>query len=148
MPEPANPFVEHCCELLAGMGAVRAKRMFGGHGLYADEIFLALVTGETLYLKADATTCSAFEAAGCRPFTFETRGKQVATSYWSAPESALESADQMQPWARLALEAALRARAEKPASPRRKTAAAVVAPQASPRKAAAKKSAPRSRTSK
>ena len=148
MPQPADRFVEHCLELLAGIGAARAKRMFGGTGLYLDGIFLALVAAETLYLKTDATTCAAFEAAGCRPFAFQARGKEVVTGYWSAPDSALESPAQMQPWARLALEAALRARTAKPASPRRRPAAAVDATQARPRKAPAKTSARRSRTAK
>ncbi len=146
MPSAADPFVEHCRELLAGIGAVRSKRMFGGHGLYADGIFLALVLGETLYLKTDAVTAAAFEAAGGRPFAFHARGKEVATSYRSAPEAALESAGQMQPWARLALEAALRARAAKPASPRRRTAAAAPAKKAKPRKPVAKTPAAKSRS--
>jgi DNA transformation protein and related proteins len=36
-------FVDHCAELLAPLGAVRVKRMFGGWGLYVDDIFLALI---------------------------------------------------------------------------------------------------------
>ena len=141
MPRPADPFVEHCRELLGGIGTVRVARMFGGHGLYVDAIFVALVAGDTLYLKTDAATTPAFEAAGCHPFAFEARGKRVVTGYRSAPDAALESADQMQPWARLALEAALRARAAKRASPRRKSAAAAPAKKAKPRLAAAKTSA-------
>lgn len=148
MPRPADPFVEHCRELFSGLGAVRVTRMFGGHGLYVDGIFLALVAGETLYLKTDAVTTAAFAAAGCRPFAFHARGKEVETSYLSAPEAALESVAQMQPWARLALEAALRARAAKPASPRRRTAAAAPASLAKPRKTAVKTSTRRSRTPK
>ncbi|MEO6408485.1 MAG: TfoX/Sxy family protein [Burkholderiaceae bacterium] len=148
MPARPNPFVEHCVELFACTGTVRARRMFGGTGLDVEGIFLALVAGETLYLKTDDATRAAFQNAGCRPFQFQVRDKQVVTGYWSAPEAALESAGQMQPWARLALEAALRARAAKPASPRRRTAAAATASEASPRKPAAKTSARRSRTAK
>ena len=121
-----NEFVAHCAELLAPLGTVRTRRMFGGHGFYVDDIFIALIADERLYLKADALTRPAFEAAGCAPFTFEkTRAggvESVATSYFSAPEEAMESPPLMQPWARLALAAALRARATKPraASPVRK----------------------------
>jgi DNA transformation protein len=39
----------------------------------------------------------------------------VPMSYWSVPEAALDSAEAMQPWARLALEAAARAATAKPA---------------------------------
>ncbi len=112
-----NELVEHCRELLAPLGAVRVKRMFGGHGFYVDELFIALIAFGRLYLKADASTRARFEAAGCEPFVYETqkssKDKPVTMSYFTAPEDAMESPAFMQPWARLALEAALRARAAK-----------------------------------
>ncbi|MBC8056465.1 MAG: TfoX/Sxy family protein, partial [Rhizobiales bacterium] len=114
MPAAPNEFVAHCVELLAPLGAVRSRRMFGGHGLYVDDLFVALIAFERLYLKADALTRSAFESAACAPFVYEGGGKTVTMSYFSAPEDAMESPPAMQPWARLALAAALRARAAKP----------------------------------
>ncbi len=131
MPSLPTEFVAHCVELLSPLGAVRTRRMFGGHGFYVDDVFIALIAQQRLYLKADALTRSAFEGAGATPFTFEKARsgsvESVATSYFSAPEDAMESPPLMQPWARLALAAALRARAAKPratrpvrkASPRR-----------------------------
>jgi DNA transformation protein and related proteins len=121
----ADQFVAHCLELLAPLGAVRAKRMFGGHGLYVDEVFIALIAFDQLYLKVDDQTRSQFEAAGCRPFTYDGKAKPVTMSYWTAPEEAMESPALMQPWARLAIAAALRARAAKaPAAPRKPRATA------------------------
>lgn len=108
-------FVAWCCELLSPLGAVRAKRMFGGHGLYADEVFVAIIVGDDLFLKTDETSRPAFEAAGCRPFEYRSAGgRQVALGYWSAPAEAMDSPAQMLPWARQALASALRARASKP----------------------------------
>ena len=107
-------FLAHCTELLARTGAVRSRRMFGGHGFYVDDLFMALILGDRLYLKADAQTRAVFEAAGCVPFTYETAaGASGSLSYFSAPEDAMESPPLMEPWARLALAAALRARAAK-----------------------------------
>ncbi|HEV8688821.1 MAG TPA: TfoX/Sxy family protein [Ideonella sp.] len=107
--------VRWCCELLAPLGSVRAKRMFGGHGLYVDEVFVAIIVGDDLFLKTDEASRPAFEAAGCHPFEFQTAdGKKVAMSYWSAPAEAMDSPAQMLPWARQALASALRARASKP----------------------------------
>jgi DNA transformation protein and related proteins len=126
----ADPFVAHCLELLDPLGAVRAKRMFGGHGLYIDELFMAIIAFNRLYLKADPLSRPQFEAAGCQPFVYEAKGKAMSMSYWSAPEDAMESQALMQPWARLAIAAAVRARAAKPA-------AAASKPRAAPRKAAA-----------
>ena len=102
--------VTHCLELLAPLGAARAQRMFGAFGLRIDGVFMALLASERLYLKADALTRPQFEAAGCEPFVYEARGRRVALGYWSAPPQALDSPDDMRAWARLALEAALRAR--------------------------------------
>jgi DNA transformation protein len=106
-------FVAHCTELLGSSGSVRSRRMFGGHGFYVDELFVALIAYERLYLKADAQTRAAFEAAGCAPFVYDGAGKSVTVGYFSAPEEAMESPLLMHPWARRALAAALRARAAK-----------------------------------
>lgn len=105
--------VEHCRELLAPLGTVRARRMFGGHGFYVDDLFVALIAFGRLYLKADAQTRPRFEAAGCEPFVYDGGGRQVTLGYFTAPDDAMESPALMQPWARLALEAALRGRAAK-----------------------------------
>jgi DNA transformation protein and related proteins len=129
-----DEFTSHCLELLAPLGTPRARRMFGGRGIYVDDLFLALIFAERLFLKTDVQTRAPFEAAGCTPFSFETKGETVSTSYFSAPDDAMESPGLMQPWARLALEAALRARAAKPASARAKTKATPPARAARPRK--------------
>ena len=105
-----DAFASYCAELLSGLGPVRVKRMFGGHGLYVDGVFVAIVAGETLYLKADAQTRPKFEAAGCAPFTYQAKGKRVSLHYWAAPSEAMDSPALMRPWASLALQAALRAR--------------------------------------
>jgi DNA transformation protein len=111
MPQPP-PFVAHVLELLAPLGAVRARRMFGGHGLYVDALFIALIADDRLYLKADATSRPAFERAGCTPFAYSRSDRAAVTlGYWSAPDDALDSQQAMAPWARLALAAALRAKA-------------------------------------
>jgi len=129
----ASPeFVAHCTELLAPLGAVRVRRMFGGHGFYIDELFAALIAGERLYLKVDTQTRPLFEAAGCEPFIYDSSGKNVSLGYFSAPEEAMESPPLMLPWARHALSAAVRARAAKPR-------AATPARKARPRKGSASK---------
>ncbi|WP_431094959.1 TfoX/Sxy family protein [Polaromonas aquatica] len=121
MTSPRDDFALYCCELLSGVGPCTAKRMFGGFGISTSGLTLALVAdlggGDKLWLKADADTRSLFEAEGCERFTYEiTRNGQSAShslSYYSAPEEAMESPALMQPWARMALDCALKARAAK-----------------------------------
>lgn len=124
MASTAPEFVTHCLELLGTLGPARARRMFGGHGLYVDDQFIALIAGETLYLKADDETRERFRAAGCVPFDYATRdGRRIVMAYWSAPQDAMESPALMLPWARLAMTSALRAAASRrPAAARRATA--------------------------
>ncbi len=126
-----SELVNYCVELLSPLGGTRVRRMFGGHGFYIDELFVALIAGERLYLKVDAQTRPLFEAAGCVPFVYDASGKSVALGYFSAPDDAMESPPAMQPWARHALSAALRARAAKPR-------AATPAKKARPRSGSAK----------
>ena len=119
-----SDFIRFCVELLEPLGLVRVKPMFGAHGLYVDDIFLAVIgSDEQLYLKVDAQTKPRFEAAGCAPFRFvEKSGEVMVMSYYQPPAEAMESPALMLPWARLAMEAALRKRTLKPA--RKKTKAA------------------------
>jgi DNA transformation protein and related proteins len=102
--------VDHCLELLAPLGRVRSRRMFGGHGLYVDDLFIAIIAGESLYLKTDDATRPCFESAASAPFTYAGAGRTITLSYWSAPPDAMESAALMAPWGRLAVQAALAAR--------------------------------------
>ena len=129
-------FIAYCLELLAPAGAARARRMFGGHGLYVDELFIAIALGDRLYLKTDGSSRQAFEDAGCEPFVYDGQGKSITTGYWSAPAEAMESPALMQPWARRAVQAALAART---ASIKRK------APAAAPTAAASARPAPTKR---
>lgn len=127
-----DELTRHCIELLAPLGSVRTRPMFGGRGIYVDDLFMALIAYEQLYLKTDAETRPKFEAAGCEPFHYTTQdGERVAMSYYRPPEEAMESPALMQPWARLAFGAALRAQAAKGAAKAVK-----------PRKAPAKKAKP------
>ena len=121
MPTPRD-FADFCCELLSSLGRVQAKRMFGGWSLSIDGLTVAIVTdlgdGDTLWLKADADTLARFEAAGCKRFSYpmrrggETRIQSM--NYYSAPQDAMDSAHAMAAWARLALQAAITTRANKP----------------------------------
>jgi len=86
-----DELVELSVELLAPAGAVRARRMFGGHGLYVDDLFVAIIAMGRLYLKADDTTRAQFEGAGCEPFEYSAKDRSVTLGYWSAPYEALES---------------------------------------------------------
>lgn len=82
--------------------------MFGGAGLYRDEVMFGLVSDNEIFLKCDAELETRFREAGCHPFVYERKGKSIETSYWSIPPAALDDPDGLKRWAELALAAAAR----------------------------------------
>ncbi len=126
MPQ-SREFVDFLVEQMLDFGAVSARSMFGGAGLYRDGLMFGLVADDVLYLKADEESRGAFEAEGLPPFTYETGdGRRTVMSYWRAPEACLEDGDVMAEWCRTAFGAALRAAARKPGA--RKTRKRPVTP--------------------
>ena len=106
-------FVAYVVELLQSVGPVRAKAMFGGHGIFLDDLMFGLVADSTLYLKADEETENEFIERGLEPFKYGKKGKEFKMSYYQAPEEALEDGEEMSAWAKKAHSTALRAAAKK-----------------------------------
>ncbi|MGI9414681.1 MAG: TfoX/Sxy family protein [Hyphomicrobiales bacterium] len=108
----ADPdFVGFIEEQLEPLGPLASGRFFGGHALKQDGVQFAMVMGNTLYLRVDGETRPAFKEAGCAPFSYTTkRGQVIVDSYYAAPESLMDDADELVEWARHALAAARRAK--------------------------------------
>jgi DNA transformation protein len=121
MSAPRNELVAHWVDLLQPLGAVRARAMFGGHGIYLDGVMFALVHEDELYLKVDDATEARFEAAGLARFVYAKKGGgTMSMSYRRAPVAALDDGDLLVEWARLGVEASQRvARAKPTGGPRR-----------------------------
>jgi DNA transformation protein len=94
--------------------AVRARRMFGGVGLYADDLFFALIDDDTLYLKVDDANRADFEARGMGPFQPYGEGTP-SMQYYQLPEEIFEDAHALTEWAQRALDVARRAKATRAA---------------------------------
>jgi DNA transformation protein len=103
-----NVSIDYLYEVFDAFGPIRARRMFGGWGIYHDGLMFGLYAAGRLYLKTDAQNVAKFEAAGSEPFTYMQRDKVVRLSYWSAPETVLDERDQARLWGLSAFEAALR----------------------------------------
>ena len=105
-----NEYLSWLTEQLAPLGAIRAKAMFGGFGIYCDELFFAIVVDDVLYFKADAQSAPDFTAQGAMPFRYAMKdGRQQTMQYYPPPDGAFEEQDELLRWARSALAAALRA---------------------------------------
>jgi DNA transformation protein len=97
---------EYVLEQLAGLGRVRSLRMFGGVGLYCDDLFFALIAGDTLYLKTDDGNRGDFMGRGMGPFRPFRNKPLWEMSYFEVPADVLEDAEAMKAWARKSLCAA------------------------------------------
>ena len=115
-------YLDYLRELFAPLGSIRTRRMFGGAGVYCDEVFFALVIDDILFLKTDEQNRADFEREGLEPFCYESEGRRITLSYYRAPDEALDSTALMQPWAHSAMGAALRAKQAKTPGRKRKKA--------------------------
>ena len=106
-----NRYVDYVLDLLSPLGNIKARSMFGGHGIYRDGIFFALIADDILYFKVDDLNRSAYQAQGCKPFTYEGKnGKVVAMSYWEVPVDVLEDYNMLEQWVAGAVAAARRSK--------------------------------------
>ena len=91
---------------------IRARAMFGGVGVYAGELFFALIDDDVVYLKVDDETRGAFEAVGMGPFMPFGPGGEVM-QYYELPEGLLDEPDDLRSWVDAAIEVATRAKGRK-----------------------------------
>jgi DNA transformation protein len=97
---------------LADLDRLRAQSMFGGIGLYADEIFFGILAADVLYFKVDGSSRQAYEAAGSKPFK-PYADRAMTMPYYAVPVDVLESAPMLIKWARRAVRAARAAKRTK-----------------------------------
>ncbi len=99
-------FVAFVGELLQPFGRVTGRHMFGGHGIYLDGLFVAIVWKDTLYLKAVGDGEAACETAGLKRFRPSSAEPSYSLGFYAAPDDALEDPDALRPWVEIALSAA------------------------------------------
>lgn len=106
----STEFVNFVVEQMALAGKPTVQSMFGGYGLYLDNIIFAIIVEDRLYFKADTKSRGDFLDLGLRPFTYESNGKAVSMSYFEAPSDVYDDPEAMLTWTRKAIEASVRAK--------------------------------------
>lgn len=92
-------FKDFVLDQLSALPDLRAKAMFGGHGLYQGQHFFAILYEGQLYFKTDAQTETDYTARGMSPFTYEMKGRTVYMSYYEVPGDIAENAVELTEWA-------------------------------------------------
>ncbi len=108
-------FRDYVLDQLADLRGLRAQAMFGGVGLYAEDVFFGLVAADMLYFKVDDSTRSYYEAAGSKPFK-PYADQPTTMSYYEVPIGVVESTSTLLQWARQAVNVAHSSKKKKPAT--------------------------------
>ena len=104
-------------EIFAGLGEVTIKRLFSGKGLYHHGLIVGAVMDGEVLLKADAASEPSFQSAGAIQWIYQyPDGRTIKMPYWTLPADALDDADQLAAWVKLAYAAAIRAPKQRPKS--------------------------------
>jgi len=113
----SSALIDSFLDLLAPLGGVEAKRMFGGHGIMKQGMMIAIESRGRLFIKTDDLNRGVFIEAGCEAFNpHGPKRRKVILPYFEPPESAFINPQKMKPWAMLGWEAAQRAFQKRPAS--------------------------------
>ena len=94
----SDGYIEFVRDLLASFEPLRITRMFGGAGVYSEDVFFAILVDDVLYLKVDEQTRGAYESRGlvCRwrpEGVAKRRGCCSGSNRFPCADSAVEFAD-------------------------------------------------------
>ena len=110
---PDNSFKEFVLDQLSALPDLRAKAMFGAHGIYSGDKFFGIPDQGRLFFKTDVASQADYLERGMGPFTYEMKGKTMTMSYHEVPSEILEQPHELVLWARKAIAIAA-SKAKKP----------------------------------
>jgi DNA transformation protein len=93
-----SDYVLYILDLLTPYGAITSRAMFGGYGIYKNQVIIGIIVDDELYFKVDQTNQTQYEEMGSVPFTYN-RGDKLATmSYWKVPIEIMEDEEILGHW--------------------------------------------------
>jgi DNA transformation protein len=110
---------EFVLDQLSGLSGIRDRAMFGGVGLYADDVFFGILASDVLYFKVDDSSRRDYERAGAGPFK-PYADRAMTMSYYAVPLVVVEDATTLVKWAKRAVDVAMASKksARKPSKKR------------------------------
>lgn len=101
-----DSFKEFVLDQLRALPELRARAMFGAHGIYSQEKFFAILDEGRLFFKTDTQSQADYMVRGMGPFTYEMKGKVMAMAYHEVPPDVLENAVELVAWAQRSIQLA------------------------------------------
>ena len=105
----STDYLNYVLEQLAGLPGVSARRMFGGVGLYSEELFFGLIDNDVVYLRVNDDNRADYTASGMSQFRPYADRPELSMSYFEIPADVLEDPPQLVVWAQRSVAAALAA---------------------------------------
>jgi DNA transformation protein len=100
---PDDSFKEFVLDQLSALPDLRAKAMFGAHGIYSGDHFFGILDEGRLFFKTDERSQADYTSRGMGPFTYEMKGKVMSMAYHEVPPEVLEQPQELVVWARRAI---------------------------------------------
>jgi DNA transformation protein len=103
-------FADYAMELLSGFAPLEIKRMFGGAGIYRNQLMFAILDDDAIYFRTDAALAADLKAQGSEVWVYSMKRDGVARDmgYWRMPETAADDPEEAVAIARRAYAAALK----------------------------------------
>jgi DNA transformation protein len=98
-----DSFKDFVLDQLSALPDVRARAMFGAHGLYQGGHFFGILDEGRLFFKTNAQSQEEYRSRGMAAFTYESKGRTLAMSYHEVPPEVLENPVELVAWARQAI---------------------------------------------
>lgn len=97
-----DSFKDFIFDQLEDLDELDCRPMFGGYGLYQDDIFFGIMFKGRLYFKTDSMTVGPFIKMGMKPF--RPNARQTLKNYYELPVDIIEDRDRVTEWARKAIQ--------------------------------------------
>lgn len=97
--------------MLGAVVPIRTKAMFGGVGIYSEDLFFALIAEDKLYFKVSDLNRADYESAGMGPFF--PYDSPTPMGYWEVPGAVQGNSDELRVWVDKALAVAEQAKRKK-----------------------------------
>jgi DNA transformation protein len=102
----SDGYLQYVLEQLAGLRGAVSRPMFGGAGLYHEDLFFGLIASDTLYLRVNDDNRGDYEALGMSRFKPYKDRSHLSFNYYEVPAHVLEDAEELLVWARRSLNVA------------------------------------------
>jgi DNA transformation protein len=103
----SHDYLQYVLDQLAALQSATSRSMFGGAGLYCDDLFFGLIASDdTRYFRVDDDNRPDYEALGMGRFRPYKDKPHMSFNYYEVPPRVLENADELVTWARRSLKVA------------------------------------------